>query len=131
MNLDIRGLASRSGLFEHVTDRVTALLSRPPGSATSARITFVDDNGPKGGVDRRCALTVRLPRWPDLHVEHVSETARSAFDGALTGLERQVERQVRRGRDNRRHPKKYFVARRLLGTGRPRSRTRRSVSTAG
>jgi putative sigma-54 modulation protein len=127
MKLDVRGVTDQPGLLAHVTERMTTLLGRSPSSAITARITFVDDNGPKGGVDLRCALTLRLPRSSELHVEHVSDTARSAFDGALAGLEHQIERQVGRGRDNRRHPKKYFLARWLLATGRPRSRTRRRI----
>lgn len=119
MMLDIRGVADGSELRAHVTERMTAALSPLAGSATTARVTFTDVNGPKGGVDIRCGLTLRMPRWPEIHVEHMGETAWSAFGTALAVLERQLGRQLGRGRDGQRHPKKYFVARRLLAGAGP------------
>ena len=35
---------------------------------------FFDDNGPKGGLAMRCALTVRLPFRPSIRVERTAET---------------------------------------------------------
>jgi len=43
------------------------------------------------------------------------------FDASFKSLERQLERYRERDRDSRRHPKKYYVAKRLLqGEGAPR-----------
>jgi ribosome-associated translation inhibitor RaiA len=74
---------------------------------------FFDDNGPKGGLAMRCALTVRLPFRPSIRVERTAETPRLAFDAAFAILERQLEQYRERDRDSKRHPKKYFAARRL------------------
>jgi ribosome-associated translation inhibitor RaiA len=74
---------------------------------------FFDDNGPKGGLAMRCALTVRLPFRPSIRVERTAETPRLAFDAAFAVLERQLEQYRERDRDSKRHPKKYFAARRL------------------
>jgi ribosome-associated translation inhibitor RaiA len=75
----------------------------------------------------RCALTVRLPFRPSIRVERTAETPRLAFDAAFAVLERQLERYRERDRDNKRHPKKYFAARRELAGAPPRppKRTRR------
>jgi hypothetical protein len=43
----------------------------------------------------------------------MAETARLAFDGGFSALERLLERYREREREGRRHPKKYFVAKRL------------------
>jgi sigma 54 modulation/S30EA-like ribosomal protein len=63
-----------------------------------------------------------------LRVERSAETPRLAFDAAFAVLERQLERYRERDRDNKRHPKKYFAARRgLIGeTSRPAKRARRA-----
>lgn len=82
--------------------------------------SFFDDNGPKGGRAIRCALTVRLPFRPSVRVERTAETPRLAFDAAFAVLERQLERYRERDRDNKRHPKKYFAARRVLTEEAPR-----------
>jgi ribosome-associated translation inhibitor RaiA len=80
---------------------------------------FFDDNGPKGGLAMRCALTVRLPFRPSIRVERTAETPRLAFDAAFAVLERQLEQYRERDRDSKRHPKKYFAARRLLAEEAP------------
>ena len=74
----------------------------------------------------RCALTVRLPFRPSIRVEQSAVTPRLAFDAAFAVLERQLERYRERDRDNKRHPKKYFAARRALAgeTSPPRKRAR-------
>lgn len=81
---------------------------------------FFDDNGPKGGRAMRCALTVRLPFRPSIRVERSAVTPRLAFDAAFAVLERQLERYRERDRDSKRHPKKYFAARRVLAEEAPR-----------
>jgi ribosome-associated translation inhibitor RaiA len=78
------------------------------------RIAFTDENGPKGGTDTRCAVTVDVPRRPALHVEDLADSHRLAFDAAFSGLERLVRRDRDATREQRRRPKKYYVARRLL-----------------
>lgn len=114
MTIDIRGLADHPALRQHVTRRMRAELERLVVEPTLARVSFFDDNGPKGGLGARCALLVRLPRQPEIRVEHVAETPRLAFDMAAAVLERQVDRHADRRRESRRRPKKYFVAKRLL-----------------
>jgi ribosome-associated translation inhibitor RaiA len=86
--------------------------------------SFFDDNGPKGGRAMRCALTVRLPFRPSVRVERTAETPRLAFDAAFAVLERQLDRYRERDRDSKRHPKKYFAARRVLTEEAPRRRKR-------
>jgi hypothetical protein len=78
----------------------------------TARVTFSDDNGPKGG-GMHCALTVRLPYRPSLRVDQVATTARLAFDDGAAALERKLERYREVDRDRRRFPKKYYAAKNL------------------
>src|SRR5262245_42963453 len=114
MKIDIRGDAGDRLLPAHVTKRMTAALSRLHVKPVGAQVIFTDVNGPKGGVDVRCSVTVRLPYRRPVHVEHMGETRRLAFDEAFGALRRLLERYAERARESRRHPKKYFVARRLL-----------------
>jgi ribosome-associated translation inhibitor RaiA len=88
----------------------------------SARINFTDENGPKGGVGVRCAITVPVPRRAPVHVEHVAEMHGTAFDGALDTLEHRLAQGRRREREAGRRPKKYYVAKRALSEGLPGSR---------
>jgi len=100
-------------LHARVADEVAGLLAGLRLRPTSARGTLVDENGPKGGRAIRCALEVRLPRRPAVHVEATATTPRLAFDGALGKLERQLTRLRDTGRELKRRPTKYFVAKRV------------------
>jgi ribosome-associated translation inhibitor RaiA len=128
MSIEIRGLGIHPRLRTHITRRMSGALSRRHIRPVGARVTFTDEDGPRGGVGVRCALTVRVPGRPTLRVEHQARTHREAFEGSFESLKRQLERTTRRRRQRGRYPKKYFVARRLLEAPRdvptePRRRT--------
>jgi len=117
MGIDIRGVAGNRLLHAHVRKQMSGALARLNVAPLGARVVFVDENGPKGGIDIRCALTIRLPFRPSIRVEHMGETPRRAFDDAFALFERQVERDLERTRESRRRPKKYYAAKRLLSGG--------------
>jgi hypothetical protein len=87
-----------------------ALGALPAEGPASARLSFADDNGPKGGPAMRCALTVALPPRRRFHVEARAATARLALDMALDRLKRKLGRSNEIMRDSRRRPKKYYAA---------------------
>jgi hypothetical protein len=99
---------------EHIRTRMRTMLDRLPARPVTARIRFADVNGPKGGNDVRCAVLVELPGQPTIQVERLAPTPRQAFEASYDRLVRQLEACGERWQDNRRHPKKYYAARRLL-----------------
>ena len=130
MTVEIKGIKIDTALGTRVKRLVGETLDLLKVQPVTAQATFFDENGPKGGRAIRCALTVRLPYRPSVRVEELAETPRLAFDGALKTLERQLERYRERDRESRRHPKKYWVAKRLgEGTGAPRARRKPSSAT--
>jgi ribosome-associated translation inhibitor RaiA len=112
--IGIRGVKGDRALRGRIRARLDRALERLGVAPIEALVTFVDDNGPKGGRAARCAVTVRLPYRAHVRVEKVAETPRRAFDAALAVLRRDLERYRERERDQQRHPKKYFAAKRLL-----------------
>ena len=114
MTLEIDGLSGNPRFRALITRRLDAAFERHGVEPVSSHVAFADENGPKGGLGIRCGITAELPRRPTLHVDHVADTQRTAFEGALEALERQVTRDRGRLREQRRSPKKYFVAKRLL-----------------
>ena len=117
MAIEIRGIGRDRVLSARVSAHVGAALASLRVAPVAARITFFDDNGPKGGLGMRCALDVRVPYRPAIRIERVAATSRLAFDRAFATLGRQLERYRERDRDIKRRPKKYFVAKRLLTGG--------------
>jgi hypothetical protein len=97
----------------HVMTRMNQLLQRLPVRPLSARVSFVDVNGPKGGLDIRCGILVKVPGEPPIRVERLATTPRLAFDRSYDRVLRQAERPRRRWRESQRRPKKYFAAKRL------------------
>ena len=98
----------------HIAARLERALGRLPLAPVSARVTFSDENGPRGGDDIRCAVLVELPHQPAIRVERTATTPRVAFDESCDRIVRQLERSRERWQDGRRHPKKYYAAKRLL-----------------
>jgi ribosome-associated translation inhibitor RaiA len=118
MSIEMRGLGVYPRLRTDIARRVSGVLGRRQIRPVGARVTFTDEDGPRGGVGIRCALTVRLPGRPTVRVESQARTYRQAFEGSFESLKRQLKRTTRRRRQRGRYPKKYFVARRLLEASR-------------
>ena len=114
MDIRIEGEVDRPIPRAYVTTRLRQVLSRLPLQPVTAHVTFADVNGPKGGNDIRCAMRVELPREPPIVVERMAPTPRLAIDAGYDRLVRQLVRHRERWQDSRRHPKKYYAARRLL-----------------
>ena len=110
MTLVMEGIALGDPLRPLIRRRMTALTGRGRLRPTAARVAFSDENGPKGGIAIRCALTVDLPRRPATHAGGLGTTPRLALDAACAALEHELSRERRRRRDVARRPKKYFVA---------------------
>jgi ribosome-associated translation inhibitor RaiA len=114
MTIEIEGVSARATLRQVITRKLSAAFDGLRAQPVTVRVWFVDENGPKGGIAIRCGINVDLPRRSPLHVEQRADTARMAFEAALAGLERRVERERGRVRAERRRPKKYYLAKRLL-----------------
>lgn len=114
MTVAVEGIGRDAALAARVREKVSSTLERLGVRAMGGRVRFADENGPKGGVDARCTLTIELPRRPPVNVEALAPTRRLAFEAGLTAVEQRLDRELGRRRDARRRPKKYFVARRLL-----------------
>ena len=109
-HVELHGLASAHPTARRAANRLLDLLRQQAVRATSTSLRFTDVNGPKGGQDVRCNVTVKVARRPATSVTAVASTPRLAVDAALEKLERRLARLRESTRDSRRHPKKYFVA---------------------
>jgi len=68
-------------------------------SAGEIEVHLVDTNGPKGGEDKECRVTVRLPGLPSVHVEEASASIFQSIDACRDRLETAVKRSRERRRD--------------------------------
>lgn len=127
--IQITGMNGDALLYARVVAQLQRHIDRLRLRPVSGRAAFTDENGPKGGRGTRCALTVTVPYRPSLHVERIAIDRRSAFDEAMAALERELARYRERDREDKRHPKKYFAAKRAGAVeARPAARRRRRAS---
>lgn len=94
MKVEIRctGFKTTEALREHVSKRLRTALSRRADSIRDVVVRMSDENGPKGGVDKRCRIEAILASRPTQVVEAVAVDLYSAIDSAAKRLARAVER---------------------------------------
>jgi len=104
MKIDVRfrGLEASDSFREHVRRRVHFQMSRFGGAVRSVVVRIGDINGPKGGVDKRCQVTLRGSRLGPLTIEDLSADVYSALDMALERAARAAGRDIERTRYARR-----------------------------
>jgi putative sigma-54 modulation protein len=122
MFLEVKGLGvevtdrladfCRERLFEPLTriyDREGARLE----------IELSDDNGPKGGLDKRCRITFEMPFTKSITVSENSADIFEAVDLAAHRFVRVVKRYKGWKLNRPRFPRKYYVAKVATGATRP------------
>jgi ribosome hibernation promoting factor len=112
-SIEIAGLATTQALRTRIAQRLRRALAGVGTSPVRVHVTFSDVNGPKGGLDVRCAIDVRIPQTPPLHVEETHERDVTAFDRGAAMISRRIREQLGRRQKSGRRPKKYYAARRL------------------
>lgn len=85
----------RDYAHRHLVDPITRYID---DSATEVEIALVDINGPKGGIDKECRVTVRMPGLSAIHVTETAETLFQAIDGLRDRLENTIKRTVEKRR---------------------------------
>ncbi len=102
VEVKFRGLESSDAVRAHAHRRVRFQLGRFGHQIHRVLIRLEDVNGPKGGVDTRCQVTVHGPELGSKVLDELSTDPHSAVDLAITRLARSVARQLGRGRTDRR-----------------------------
>lgn len=96
---------SKAGLDEEVTRKVKEMLrftlARFEGVVTRVVVRFIDVNGPRGGVDKRCRISAKLKTTGQLVVVGEGASPVEALAGCLDRLVRSVRREI----DRRQYPR--------------------------
>lgn len=91
-----RGVRSDSALREHVLRRLRFALDRTRHSVQALVIRITDLNGPRGGTDKRCQISLKIPGLPALSVNACAQDATAAIDLAAHRAARAVTRMLER-----------------------------------
>ncbi|MGC4115777.1 MAG: HPF/RaiA family ribosome-associated protein [Myxococcales bacterium] len=98
MKVQIQGkhLKLTDELKGYVQDRLVKPLTRfYDDSAAELRVEFGDTNGPKGGLDKECHLTLHMPNARTLQIEESTNDCYASLDAAADRLIRICHRELR------------------------------------
>jgi hypothetical protein len=102
MTLAVRGSAlGRDELHDFTTRRLGFALGRFGSLVAKVRVSVSDENGPRGGVDKRCRIEVRGPARLAVVIEDQAEDERTAIGRAVDRAGRSFARALARRRERR------------------------------
>ncbi len=99
-----RGFKLSLALHDHVKSRIYLVLGRYSSKIRQVEVTLLDVNGPKGGVDKKCLITLRLNHFKSIVVQETSEDMYFSINNCAQRARRAVERHYNRMRDMHRKP---------------------------
>jgi putative sigma-54 modulation protein len=104
MQIDIKtqGLDLTGILTAHVQRRLDFALSWARQAIKGVTVRLSDENGPKGGKDKRCSIFIHLPSMPDVVISDTDAHVQVAIDRAADRVGQVLSRRFRRQRDFRR-----------------------------
>lgn len=110
MKVDVRfrGLERSDALRDRAVRRIHVHLGRFGQEIRSVVVRVGDVNGPRGGVDKACRVTVRGPRVGTHTVEEHHDDAYAAVDVAVGRIGHAVARELARTRTRR--PRRLALA---------------------
>ena len=91
--VEVHGLASAHPTARRAVDRVLALLAHHEVRATSTGLRFSDVNGPKGGRDARCNITVKVAKRP-VTKDEINEAVKAAAKGPFRDILEYTEQPI-------------------------------------
>ena len=96
MQIDIqaRGFKLTESLRTHAERRLRFALGSTSGRVRSIVMRLADENGPRGGVDKRCSIRANLPGAPPVIIQHQEADLYVAIDRAADRAGRAVARRL-------------------------------------
>ena len=104
MQIDIQAMGFRltEELRSQAERRVRFALGSTSGRIRSVVMRLADENGPRGGVDKRCTIRANLPGGPPVIIEQQEADLYVAIDRAADRAGRAVSRRLERASGARR-----------------------------
>ena len=106
MQIDVQALGFEltSALRAHTKRRLHFALGRSDAQVSRLWVGLSDQNGPRGGEDKRCHVRIALTNAPEVVIEDTEADLYVAIDRAADRAGRTVARRLERSRDQRHGP---------------------------
>lgn len=103
IEIQARGFSLTEGLRTQTERRVRFALGSSSSRVRRVVVRLADENGPRGGLDKRCTIRASVPGAPAVIVEQREADLYVAIDRAADRAGRAVSRRLERTSDWRRH----------------------------
>jgi putative sigma-54 modulation protein len=103
ISIQTKGFKLTEVLRDHAERRVRFALGASSGRVRSLVMHLSDENGPRGGVDKRCTIRANLPGAPLVIIEQLEADLYVAIDRAADRAARAVSRRLERASAGRRY----------------------------
>lgn len=102
MQLDIQttGFSLTDSLKDYTTRHMQFALNRQDAMILRARVWLADINGPRGGVDKRCQIELKLTGQNNIVIEDIEADLYLAIDRACSRCMRTLSRQLARAKQH-------------------------------
>jgi ribosomal subunit interface protein len=101
IGIQARGFDLTDGLRDHAVQRLQFALGWARHHLTRVTVRLTDENGPRGGEDKRCSIRVEFDRAPEVLIEDTEADLYVAIDRAANRVSRSVARRIERRREQR------------------------------
>jgi ribosomal subunit interface protein len=101
--IQAHGFSLTDAIEKHVQDRLQFTFSRVAGRVRRVLVTLSDINGPRGGIDKRCLIEVRLDGLSSIVIQDIQKDLYTAIDRAAGRAARSVMRRLALKISKRRH----------------------------
>ena len=102
-DIHVRGFSLTDALEHHIQNRLGFTFSHASSRVRRVFVRLSDLNGPRGGIDKRCLVEVRLDGLPAVVVEDVQSDMYTAIYRAIGRASRTVMRRLSQHNTRQRH----------------------------
>ena len=104
INIQAQGFTLTDGLREHTSRRLQFAFGWASHYLGKVSVRLSDENGPRGGKDKRCRIQIAFAGARDVVIEDTETDLYVAIDRAADRAGRSVARRLERQRDHRHGP---------------------------
>lgn len=106
MQVDVRwnNVASDPEVEQNLLRRLDFALARQSERISWVRVSLSDENGPRGGVDKLCRISVQLKQGPLVVIDERDHALQAAVSLAADRISHAVRRHLARMRDHAAQP---------------------------
>ena len=102
VSIQARDFTLTDSMLTYVKDRINYLFRSRFNQIQRITVRLSDVNGPRGGVDKRCKVTIVLPRLNEIVIDDVQSDLYVAIFRAIDRASRTVNRRLNRLQDKKR-----------------------------